>query len=55
MFIVAGLGLFKWVAYLSAPVAFVKTMLSLVHGYVACNNLATIDTKEREQLNKKAE
>lgn len=53
--IIAGVGLFKWTTYITAPVAFVKTILSLVHGYVACKNLVIIDTKEREQLNRKAE
>ncbi|XP_065201428.1 CDP-diacylglycerol--inositol 3-phosphatidyltransferase [Planococcus citri] len=51
--LIGGIGLFKLAAWLSAPVALVKTILSLVHGYVACQNLAIIDTKEREQLMKK--
>lgn len=51
-FAVAGLSLFKVIAYISAPVAFVKSCISLLHGYSACINLSIIDTKEREALRK---
>ena len=46
--IVAGLSLFKLICYVSAPVCFVKTFISLVHGYVAFSNIALIDLKERQ-------
>lgn len=55
MFTVAGIKFFKIIVYISAPIAFVKTILSLIHGYVACKNLATIDLKERELTMKKIE
>ncbi|XP_072155716.1 CDP-diacylglycerol--inositol 3-phosphatidyltransferase isoform X2 [Bemisia tabaci] len=51
--IVAGLSLFKLICYVSAPIALLKTFISLVHGFVACKNLATIDISEREALRKK--
>ncbi|XP_049766578.1 CDP-diacylglycerol--inositol 3-phosphatidyltransferase [Schistocerca cancellata] len=51
--VVAGLGLFRIVAYLTAPVAFVKALISLLQGYVACNNLVAIDLQDRQaQLTK---
>ncbi|XP_069691417.1 CDP-diacylglycerol--inositol 3-phosphatidyltransferase isoform X3 [Periplaneta americana] len=46
--VVAGVGIFRVVCYISAPVAIVKAMISLLHGYVACKNLGIIDVKERE-------
>lgn len=51
--IVAGLGLFRLVCYVSAPVMAVKTIISLVHGYVACCNIATLDSQEREVAKQK--
>uniref|UniRef100_A0A1B6MPI6 CDP-diacylglycerol--inositol 3-phosphatidyltransferase n=1 Tax=Graphocephala atropunctata TaxID=36148 RepID=A0A1B6MPI6_9HEMI len=51
--IIAGMGLFRLICYLAAPVMAVKTAISLVHGYVACCNIATIDVKEREALKQK--
>ncbi|XP_043478108.1 CDP-diacylglycerol--inositol 3-phosphatidyltransferase [Leptopilina heterotoma] len=50
--ILAGISLFRAILLLSAPVALVKTILSLIHGYVACINLGIIDVKEREQQRK---
>lgn len=47
---VAGIGLFRAVCYVSAPVAIVKSLISLLHGYVACRNLGIVDAKEREAL-----
>lgn len=47
---VAGFSLFRLVCYISAPVALVKSAISLIHGYVACQNLAIIDTQERKIL-----
>lgn len=48
-----GMSLFRLVMYLSAPIAIVKTAISLLHGYVACINLSTIDLKERQELKAK--
>lgn len=44
-----GLSLFKVLTVLSAPVAIAKAGISLLHAYVAANNLAIIDCNEREQ------
>ncbi|XP_003402784.1 CDP-diacylglycerol--inositol 3-phosphatidyltransferase [Bombus terrestris] len=44
-----GISLFRLVMYLSAPIAFLKTCISLLHGYVACINLSIIDLKERQE------
>jgi len=52
---VAGLGLFRVVCYVSAPVAIVKSLISLLHGYVACKNLGIVDVKEREALQSKSQ
>lgn len=48
-----GLSLLKAAAILSAPVAFVKTLISLLHAYVAAQNLSTIDANERADNRKK--
>ncbi|KAL1459486.1 hypothetical protein WDU94_011464 [Cyamophila willieti] len=48
--LIAGFSLFRLVCYVSAPVALVKTAISLIHGYVACQNLAIIDMQERKHL-----
>ncbi|XP_012266850.1 CDP-diacylglycerol--inositol 3-phosphatidyltransferase [Athalia rosae] len=50
--ILAGISLFRVVLYLSAPIAIVKSLISLLHGYVACINLSIIDVKEREAQRK---
>lgn len=47
---VLGVSLLKVAAHLSAPVAIVKTLISLLHAYVASQNLAIIDCNEREAL-----
>jgi len=52
---VAGLGLFRAVCYVCAPVAIVKSFISLLHGYVACKNLGIVDVKEREALHSKSQ
>ncbi len=51
---VLGLSLLKVACVLSAPVAFVKTLISLLHAYVAAQNLAIIDGIERAN-NRKTE
>lgn len=45
---VLGISLFKVAAILSAPVALAKTLISLLHAYVAAQNLSIIDCNERE-------
>ncbi|KAM0734295.1 CDP-diacylglycerol--inositol 3-phosphatidyltransferase [Formica fusca] len=47
--ILAGIGLYKLIVYLSAPVALVKAAISVLHGYVSCINLSIIDVKERQE------
>lgn len=46
---VAGMGLYRLIVYLSAPIALIKTAISLLHGYVSCINLSIIDVKERQE------
>ncbi|KAG7197618.1 hypothetical protein KM043_013400 [Ampulex compressa] len=50
--ILVGIGLYKLVAYLAAPVAIIKAGISLLHGYVSCINLSIIDVKERQERRK---
>ncbi|XP_063979868.1 CDP-diacylglycerol--inositol 3-phosphatidyltransferase [Diachasmimorpha longicaudata] len=47
-----GMSLFRAVMYISAPIAIIKTAISVIHGYVASLNLSIIDVKEREILQK---
>lgn len=47
--ILAGIGLYRLLMYLSAPVAIVKSLISVLHGYVSCINISIIDQKEREE------
>lgn len=42
-----GVPLFKLLAIISAPVAVVKTLISVIHGIVASVNITTIDANER--------
>lgn len=46
-FIVAGHGLFKLLCWFSSPIMIVKTLISLIHCYVASINLSIIDVNER--------
>ncbi|XP_015432643.1 PREDICTED: CDP-diacylglycerol--inositol 3-phosphatidyltransferase [Dufourea novaeangliae] len=48
--ILAGISIFRLIMYISAPIAFIKASISLLHGYVACINLSIIDLKERQVL-----
>lgn len=53
---VAGLSLYRIAIYLSAPIAAVKTGISLLHLVVASRNLSIIDVNERRiQQSKRAE
>lgn len=51
-FLVVGVPLFKLVAIVSAPVAIVKTLISVIHGVVASVNITTIDSNERRAAKK---
>lgn len=53
LFTVLGIGLFKLIALISLPVAVVKAAISILHGFVAALNLATIDVNERAALKEK--
>lgn len=48
--LVAGIPLFYIVLYLSAPVAIVKSGISLLHLVVASRNLSIIDVNERKAI-----
>ncbi|KAJ3639251.1 hypothetical protein Zmor_003931 [Zophobas morio] len=47
-----GLSLFRVVLYLSAPIAIVKSGISLLHLVVASKNIAIIDINERKEASK---
>ncbi|KAF6206354.1 hypothetical protein GE061_017587 [Apolygus lucorum] len=47
--LIRGIGLFRAVAYITFPIAIVKTLLSLVHGYVASINISLVDKTERQK------
>lgn len=47
--ILAGIGTYRILMYLSAPVAIVKSAISILHGYVSCINMSIIDQKERQE------
>lgn len=52
--IIVGLGLFKIILFLSAPICILKTGISILHCIVASKNLAIIDVNERKKMSKKA-
>ncbi|CAG9861062.1 unnamed protein product [Phyllotreta striolata] len=52
--IIAGLGLFRIVLFLSAPICLMKTAISILHCIVASRNLSIIDLNERKNAAKKA-
>nr|CAH7748972.1 unnamed protein product [Callosobruchus chinensis] len=52
--IIAGLSLFRIILYFSAPVAILKSGISLLHLVVASKNLGIIDVNERKDALKKA-
>ncbi|XP_076181487.1 phosphatidylinositol synthase [Ptiloglossa arizonensis] len=47
--ILFGMSLFRLIMWFSAPIALIKTGISLLHGYVSCINLSIIDLKERQE------
>lgn len=49
------MSLFKLLAIVSAPVALVKTLISVLHGVVASINITTIDATERAANKQKDE
>ncbi len=49
------MNLIPLLVWISAPIAFVKTLISLLHGFTAALNLATIDVIERQQLRQQSE
>ncbi|XP_014252564.1 CDP-diacylglycerol--inositol 3-phosphatidyltransferase [Cimex lectularius] len=49
-----GIGLFRMVAYISLPVCVIKTLFSLIHGYVAAINIASVDRVERLAMKKQS-
>jgi len=44
------IGLFRWILYTSAPVAFVKATISFIHLITAAQNMAIIDVEDRKKL-----
>lgn len=48
-----GVGLWRVVMYLSAPLSFIKTGISIIHLGVAMNNIAQIDVADREASKQK--
>jgi uncharacterized protein involved in response to NO len=52
IFAVLGVSSFKLLAVVAAPVAVVKTLISVIHGVVASVNITTLDQKERESAKK---
>jgi len=46
---IAGLSLIRLLVAFCAPFAMVKTAISLIHGYVACLNIISLDTNERKK------
>lgn len=51
--LVFGMSLFRAIMFVCAPIAFVKTAISLIHGYVASINIGIIDVKERQALRRR--
>lgn len=49
LFIVVGVGLIKILTVISAPIALVKTLISVVHLVAASVNIASLDAAERNK------
>lgn len=47
---VLGISLFKVLTVIAFPVAIAKSGISLLHAYVAAQNIAIIDQNEREEF-----
>lgn len=52
---VLGLSFFKLIALLCGPFAVIKSLISLIHAYVACQDLGAIDVKERQEIRQQQE
>lgn len=50
LFAVFGISLFKVLTVIAFPVAVAKSGISLLHAYVAAQNIAIIDENEREEI-----
>ena len=48
--LIFGISTFKMLAIVSAPVAIVKTGITVIHGFVASCNMGTIDVNERAAM-----
>ena len=46
------MGLVRLILYISAPISFVKSAISLIHLITASQNIANIDVADREKNNK---
>ncbi|PSN38759.1 CDP-diacylglycerol--inositol 3-phosphatidyltransferase [Blattella germanica] len=53
--VVAGVGLFRIICYLCAPVAVVKSLIALLQGYIASKNLGAVDVRERQAMHAKSQ
>lgn len=47
-FSVLGVGIFQAILYVSAPLSFIKAVISVLQLIAACNNIAVIDQSDRE-------
>lgn len=47
-----GISLYRLIAYLTAPLAIVKSLISVLHAIVASKNLSIIDVNERLAIKK---
>ncbi|CAD7086865.1 unnamed protein product [Hermetia illucens] len=52
---ILGLSFFKLIALLCGPFAVIKSLISLIHAYVACQDLGAIDVKERQEIRQQHE
>lgn len=50
---VLGISIFKVLTVIAFPVAIAKSGISLLHAYVAAQNIAIIDSNEREEARKR--
>ncbi|KAK9892511.1 hypothetical protein WA026_020499 [Henosepilachna vigintioctopunctata] len=50
---ILGLSLIKIIIYMSAPIAILKSCISILHLIVACKNLSIIDCNERKEITEK--
>lgn len=50
--LIGGIGLIRLIVYITAPLAILKTLLSVIHGYVASLNIGGMDAAERAALKK---